>query len=231
MRQFFVVAVLSIFIVFIGVTRVYAVGLGPYIELGSGGGDLDDDYSTYNVDTSSTGFGFVLDTSHRDSKVFNYRLNVGYEKHDIEFPAGGTIELDGLSIDNTFGFSVVRKKNVRFWLGPQISLAYYTGRHDNVDYSLAAFGIGPVLGVNFPMGPVATISLSGGFRLMGMQEQEITMITMTITLILLYQAGWVSSTCRYYSADRAHSLSRKGGATRVTPRWSPLYYSHHLINT
>ena len=167
MRKFFIVAVLSVFIVFIGVTRVYAVGLGPYIELGSGSGDLDDDYSTYNVDTSSAGFGFVLDTSPRDSKVFNYRLNVGYEKHDIEFPAGGTIELDGLSIDNTFGFSVVRKKNVRFWLGPQISLAYYTGRHDNVDYSLAAFGIGPVLGVNFPMGPVATISLSGGFRLMG----------------------------------------------------------------
>ena len=55
----------------------------------------------------------------------------------------------------------------RVGLGPQIRFAYYTVSRDNVDYSLAAFGIGPVLGVNFPMGPVATISLSGGFRLMG----------------------------------------------------------------
>src|SRR3990172_4108746 len=171
MKKFLIITVLSLLIVFIGLSRVYAIGLGPYIESGSGSGNWetmtdDFDYST-SVDTSSFGFGFVLDTSPRDSKVFNYRLNIGYEKHDIELPVGGTIELNGLSIDNTFGFSIVRKKNVRFWLGPQISLAYYTGRHDNVDYSLAAFGIGPVLGVNFPMGPVATISLSGGFRLMG----------------------------------------------------------------
>ena len=106
MRKFFIVAVLSVFIVFIGVTRVYAVGLGPYIELGSGSGDWE-----------------------RDS-------------------------------------------NVRFWLGPQIRLAYYTGDRDDVDLKLFVFGIGPVLGVNFPMGPVATMSLSGGFRILGYAGQE-----------------------------------------------------------
>ena len=176
MRKFFVVAVLSVFIVFIGVTRVYALGLGPYVELGSGSGDwevVDDSYdSSTSVDISSAGFGFVLDTSPRDSKVFNYRLNVGFERHDVEFPSGATIELDGLSVDNTFGFSVVRNRNVRFWIGPQIRLAYYTGDRGNVDYSIAAFGIGPVLGVYFAMGPAATISLSGGIRILGYAGEE-----------------------------------------------------------
>lgn len=179
MRKFFVVALLSLFIFFIGATGVYAVGLGPYVEIGGGSGDWEYDSSDYNywedsvnVDTRNAGFGFVLDTSPRDSKVFNYRLNVGFERHDVEFPSGATIELGGLTVDNTFGFSVVRNRNVRFWIGPQIRLAYYTGDRGNVDYSITAFGIGPILGVNFAMGPAATISLSGGIRILGYAGEE-----------------------------------------------------------
>ena len=41
-----------------------------------------------------------------------------------------------------------------------------------MDLKLFVFGIGPVLGVNFPMGPVATMSLSGGFRILGYAGQE-----------------------------------------------------------
>ena|SRR3990167_3691262 len=181
MKKFLIITVLSLLIVFIGLSRVYAIGLGPYIESGSGSGNWetmtdDFDYST-SVDTSSFGFGFVLDTSPRDSKVFNYRLNIGYEKHDIELPVGGTIELNGLSIDNTFGFSIVRKKNIRLWLGPQIRLGYYTGNEEyssnySADYTLFAFGLGPVLGVNFGMGSVGVISISRGYRFLGYAGTE-----------------------------------------------------------
>ncbi|MCC6544372.1 MAG: hypothetical protein IT392_07720 [Nitrospirae bacterium] len=154
--------------------------MGPYIELGGGSGDWEYEGSqynnwndsTFNVDTRNAGIGFVLDTSPMDSSVFNYRLNVGLERHDIEFPSGGTIEFNGISVDNTFGISVVRNPNIRFWLGPQVRLAYYEGDRNDVDLKLVAFGIGPAAGVNFAMGPKTTISLSGGIRISGYAGQE-----------------------------------------------------------
>lgn len=155
-----------------------AVGLGLYG--GGGGGSMTwtidpDDGSDFDedADTSHGTFGFVLDTAVSTNSVFNYRLNVGADRFVSEFDDFGPDdwELSGIVIDNAFGFAIVRNRAVRLWVGPQLRIAWYEGhpegREDDEDIQVAAFGLGPVLGLNLNLGPVVTLALDGGFRWVG----------------------------------------------------------------
>lgn len=153
-----------------------AVGLGFYGEVGGGNSEWELDFDSggeedFDADTSHAGFGFVLDTAVSTDRVFNYRLNVGYDRFANELEDGGDdVDFDGLVIDNTFGFGIVRTPEVRLWIGPQIRFAAYSGSPDgaeDLDITLGAFGLGPVLGLNLNVGPVATLAFELGIRWIG----------------------------------------------------------------
>ena len=150
-------------------TGAQAAGAGGYLELTSGSGEFEYETSPdFDVDSDSVGFGFVFDTDLADKRVFNYRLNVGFEALDLEDEDDDTLELEGLVIDNTFGFAIVRERDFRWWAGPQLSLGFYSGETDNgiMTADLAAIGVGGITGVNFLSGNFCT-SISVGFRYMG----------------------------------------------------------------
>ena len=81
--------------------------------------------SAQHVDT--VGFEFVLDTAVARNTVFNYRLNLGYEKFESK---DADLDMESIIVDNTFGFAAFRNKVVRLWLGPQVRFSY---THDEQD--------------------------------------------------------------------------------------------------
>jgi len=156
----------------------FALGLGFYGTVQGGGGNwelenqsgvkfYDDD-----GDTGRLGIGFALDTAVARDKLFNYRLNVGLERFDIDFDnSGGTTgEFLGLAVDNTFGFGVMRTEKVRLWIGPRVRVALYGGDYDNdstVDIGLFEFGVGGVFGANFHVGPTVSLGFETGVMFSG----------------------------------------------------------------
>ena len=111
--------------------RAFALGLGFYgtVQGGSGSWELENQsgFTFYDDDgdTERFGIGFTLDTAVARNKLFNYRLNIGPERFDIDFDnsGGATAELYGLAADNTFGFGVMRTEKVRLWAGPRVRIA------------------------------------------------------------------------------------------------------------
>ncbi|MFO8111042.1 MAG: hypothetical protein R6T92_00885 [Desulfosalsimonadaceae bacterium] len=152
--------------------HVDAVGLGPYVEYASGSGDFTE-YDE-SIDIDARGFGFVFDSNATTSQLFNYRLHIGYSKLDIP---GGTLDIpyriDGyrITIDNTFGFGIIKNENFRWWIGPHLHLSYsywdtpigrYDWRKGNVDFF--SVGTGVVTGMNFNLPKVVSICPELGLR-------------------------------------------------------------------
>lgn len=175
-----------------------AIGLGFYTELPfpEGYGDLEQTTIRSGIDSGADnsrvdykhdliGFGFVLDTNVAQDSLFNYRLNLGYEKTEwdlkdapsnslrpISLSNGYKLNLDSVVMDNTFGFAVYRDKLWRVWLGPQVRLAFLwgdgefgDGTHDpSWEYGFFGTGWGGVIGVNYNPGDLFTGSLTTGYR-------------------------------------------------------------------
>ncbi len=142
-----------------------AVGLGPYVEHTSGSGDFTEYDESVDIDTK--GFGFVFDSNVTTPQVFNYRLHIGYS--DLDIPYG----FDGyrITIDNTFGFGIIKNENFRWWIGPHLHLNYSNwdtpiGRYDVEKDSVNFFGIGTgvVTGMNFHLPRVVSICPELGLR-------------------------------------------------------------------
>lgn len=135
-------------------TPAQALGVGPYVF--GGAGQVKDDYASANYNFG--GIGLALDTAVAEDTLFNYRLQLGYAR--VSFEHGDT---DGnrFEMRHIFGFGVLRTKEVRLWLGPQIGLYY-----DDESYaSYVGANIGPALGVNVQFGPVVSLAVTafGGY--------------------------------------------------------------------
>lgn len=154
----------------VNVPKTMAIGIGLYVTSGSGSGnyDVDDDYNTWDVDADiqRSGYGFVLDTAVARDRIFNYQLNIGLYDWSEEFENDSELDLRGFMMSHDFGFGVVRNKYVRFWLGPEIRLAYGSGDKDDnegYDVEMVSVGIGLVTGLNLNLGPVVSFGIKAGY--------------------------------------------------------------------
>lgn len=156
----------------------FAIGLGFYFDLGTGSGEAEYDISgsdEFDIDTDFFGLGFQLETNPlTKNKVFSYRLQVGYERRDIEDDENTTLELDGFVINNTFAFGGNTSERVRIWGGPQVLVGFYDGETDKnylgdeISFSGAGFGLGAAGGVNFGLGSGKTVlTTTLGVRVFG----------------------------------------------------------------
>lgn len=156
----------------------FAIGLGFYFDLGTGSGEAEYDISgsdEFDIDTDFFGLGFQLETNPlTKNKVFSYRLQVGYERRDIEDDENTTLELDGFVINNTFAFGGNTSERVRIWGGPQVLVGFYDGETDKdylgdeISFSGAGFGLGAAGGVNFGLGSGKTVlTTTLGLRVFG----------------------------------------------------------------
>lgn len=161
-----------------------AVGIGVYGTIG--GGKMQHDYSTNEMiaPARSTDFaiggGIILDTNLASNKLFNYRLKIGGEKYTCSRESD--IDMARVHVDNIFGFGIVRMKQIRWWIGPQVGGFYATnldekgykpylcmefpfgfiGRLKELKYG--GFDIGAATGLNINLGKYFTIGIEGGFK-------------------------------------------------------------------
>jgi len=159
-----------IMILLLGAQSSFAGKHGIFLDLATGSGDAewDSDTSSWDIDSSSIAIGYVFDTDPDPSKVFNYRLNVGVIRHDIEDDYGVTLESVGIYAESIFGFALVRKNDFRWWAGPLVRLGFYSGEVDDsdMDANYAEFALGLVTGMNFTAGSTV-VSPSLGVRFTG----------------------------------------------------------------
>lgn len=170
MQKPFLLFALALLLLFIGVQPSLAARHGFFLDLSSGSGEAewDSDTSSWDVDSDSFAGGYVFDTDPDPNKVFNYRLNVGLVRQDIEDDFGGTIKSTGIYAENIFGFAFIKNESFRWWGGPLVRVAYYAGEIENssVDVDYAEFGLGLVTGMNFMAGDTM-LSPSLGVRFSG----------------------------------------------------------------
>ena len=145
----------------------YAIGLG--MSLGAGTEDWNNDRK-HAGDRENTNYGFILDTAVAQDRLFNYRLTFQFEKNQAEDQG---LDMEGIATTHDFAFGVVRSKTTRFWLGPQLRVAYYRDLAPSlvadVEYTGSALGIGvgPVVGLNLHLKKLVTFSVSASYMLFG----------------------------------------------------------------
>jgi len=150
-----------------------AVGLGGGIWLGGGSGTLEVDTVDVDLHDETRGIGFLLDTRPLSGSVFSYRLQVGYERKVFTDEVDDTINVSGISIDNTFAFAFVRNSKIRFWAGPLVHVGYQEGQSDiagsdDFDIWLTSFAVGPEVGLNFAFSRGFLGSVNLGFKFVGL---------------------------------------------------------------
>lgn len=152
-----------------------ALGVGGYVDFGAGSADIDveDVDENWKPDiTSNWGAGITLDTAPMTTDLFSYRLDFGYEAMTLDDDSDDESEkmdFQGVSIDNTFAFTIMSNADMRFWIGPTIKLGYISDNEGSEypDISMYTFGIGAALGANFPVGNNIIISPVIGARYSG----------------------------------------------------------------
>ena len=174
MQRFAKLFVASLLVLLLWSPNSFAVGLGVFVDGsgGSGEAEWDSDFDSWDIDSRAGAMGFVLDTAPTDECVFNYRLNVGFAKHELEDDNNLELKSNGVFAENIFGFALIKQQDFRWWAGPLVRVGYYSGDTDTVwtgtntfrvDVDYAEFGIGAVTGLNFKAGNVV-LSPSIGVR-------------------------------------------------------------------
>ncbi|WPD23516.1 MAG: hypothetical protein Q3M24_07370 [Candidatus Electrothrix aestuarii] len=178
MQKLFISAMM--FTVFWGISasRAEAISMGPYIDLSTGTGSLEWQYTgdEFDIDMNTIAVGFVLDTAALSPSFFNYRLNIGFEGRELEADDNSTLDLSGIVVENIFGFSLTQTPYYRWWVGPLLHFSAHSGDSDTVydeygypyeyEYDFVQYGVGVVTGVNFMVNPYMTFSGSIGFRVL-----------------------------------------------------------------
>jgi hypothetical protein len=160
-----------------------AAGYGAYFEYANAfdgkftnafddypyGGSTDIDYTEDHY-----GVGFTFDTAVASDSLFNYRLDIGYQHVAAKYEAKsnlvkleGSEDGDGISIDNVFGFGIVRNSRMRLWVGPavRISTDFFSpsGYSDYYDFGI---GAGPEIGLNFHVNDRISLGLTAGYQIL-----------------------------------------------------------------
>lgn len=152
--------------------NLHALGIGASF---TGGGGVR--YVTNNITHFSNsdnnyqiGGGLVIDSNMARLKSFNYRLTAGYYQM-----YGDAQDLSFINTYHSFGYGLVKKRYVRFWMGPQIGIGYGYGdsekttfmgmfMRDSFNYKALNASLGLVLGVNINLGKYFSIIIEGGGR-------------------------------------------------------------------
>ena len=143
------------------------------------------DYADLDFSSNDLGVGLTLDTAVARDRLFNYRLNVNYQHAWLnpsspDLPTINEFEYDGAEIDNIFGFGVMRRENLRWWIGPSIRFALGRALLRANGGALvqalpqADIGAGIVTGVNLHWGKHFSLGVTLGydinFSIMAFQE-------------------------------------------------------------
>jgi len=149
------------FVLFTAIDCMAAAGFGAYVN--GGGGMNFQKYGIHNL-----GGGLLFDTNVSGDRLFNYRLNIGVDRWNEEFMISEyklfdkplntkSIDYPRLHVNNSFGFGIIKEKDYRLWLGPQIGFGFGFSKR----LRLFTGSIGPVIGLNYSLSDNVILSIEG----------------------------------------------------------------------
>ena len=159
------------------VTYSYRTGTWAGEDVNLGGNST---YEDMDFSSNDLGFGFTLDTAVAKDKLYNYRLNINYQHSwfDVSLPEPPTalteikeFEYDGFEIENIFGFAVMRREDLRWWVGPSIRIsagrALLRGNGGSLVQNVPQLdaGAGLVTGVNLHRGKHLSVGGTFGYHI------------------------------------------------------------------
>ncbi len=159
----------ALFVLFF-TSPLFAIGLGAYIPGSRGIIEWEDNSNNDNSDLFKLGIGFILDTAVAQDRIFNYRLNLGFALTKIINETDYNIDGFDYHLYNTFGFGIIRTKDMRFWIGLQIGFGVIIGEYDvHEETDINSFtdvyaSTGLAAGVNLHIGDRFSLGLEGGLR-------------------------------------------------------------------
>ena len=156
-----------------------ASGIGIYVPMAvSTSSSTEENDITYTEDIEynpGIGFGVAYDTNVGMDEMFAYRLGLEYMKIGIDTINGSSYSGDDytrFNMVNTFEFGLVTSKNIRFWIGPRINIAYQgltqTSGTQTYDETKTEFGIAPALGTSFNLGSTISLGFDVDYRYAGL---------------------------------------------------------------
>lgn len=145
-----------------------AIGVGFYASAGAGISDWEGAGLVSGRESLHGGYGVVLD-SDLHLAPFAYRLALGFEGIDTGVAAGlPRTSLTGFVVDQDITLDLAGPGPVRLRVGPELRLGYFSADGEaGPDGDLVALGLGPVLGMDFDIGPRMTVSWKLGYLLTG----------------------------------------------------------------
>ncbi len=157
---------------FFGLPDAHAVGLGLYGSTGGGTADWSPDTGAdFRKSSEHLSYGFALDTAPASDNLFNYNLNLGYDRFSSKNTklsnAWENTDLEGVLMSHNFGFGGLITPSMRLWFGPEVRIEWLEGAPSNFsDYKIRLFGVGfgPVLGLNFNLGERLTGVIKVGYQ-------------------------------------------------------------------
>jgi len=171
------IAIVALAFVVFESQAAHAFGWGPNFRYAYHAGTLTevDDFDDIYISANIFAIGVTLDTAVAMDRVFNYRLELDYEymKAVVEPEAGGSFDykLQGLGLNNVFGFGFVRNRAMRVYAGPVVRFGAHKitdGKYDGFEIE---FGGGGEIGINFHLGDSTSISTSFGYQALAALEK------------------------------------------------------------
>ncbi len=156
-----------------GVGTARAGGLGGYVESEFSTSNINDHGRDRGFDAAMGGLGFIYDGNVAADALLNYRITFGYRlgRRDPDEEKNETV--NGLTLDQTLGFGLLRNSRMRVWGGPSIRLNFdWYGRAGDIDIVDVAIGVGPRVGVNVHLGDRISLTTSVAYHYMYLSELE-----------------------------------------------------------
>ncbi len=116
--------------------------------------------------TKKVGVGFALDTNVAKDRLFNYRLNLGYQHSKREYDSGYEEDYNGFTMNHAFGFALYSSPSLRVWAGPALRMGVDVLDENNPTLSIFNLNIGggPQVGLNLHTGDRVSIALSAAYQ-------------------------------------------------------------------
>ncbi|MDP6979034.1 MAG: outer membrane beta-barrel protein [Myxococcota bacterium] len=165
-------AVASAFAVLLGVApAALAGGLGGYLEGEFSWSEINDHGQDRGFSASMGGIGVLWDSDVSTNDPLNFRLQFGYRLGERELDEEKDEIVNGLTLDATVGYGVLRSPAMRVWAGPSLRLNYdwYSSVGD-IDIVDLGIGIGPRFGVNLHMSETLSVTGSVAYHYMYLSE-------------------------------------------------------------
>lgn len=151
-----------------------AASFGLYFDTAFGDVVPDTEYlGGLRYETTRLSAGISTDSAVAKDKLFNYRMNLGYENVRERFDGFGTFAIyNGGSFESIFGFGVYRTKLMRVWLGPSLRVASGVLDRDSLLGSTLVSGRairltaggGLAMGINIHTGDLGSAALTIGYQ-------------------------------------------------------------------